>query len=323
MPINRISAEQLRHLAGLLRRPDVGVGSEADGDRPFIDEVKSCHPGLDRSSLISEFVAGMEVPDRWIHLVILRGVQIVLAARGFQVLLVGGLAAPFIAMHRDLEPLAVHTIPPDGILFAPDLSLDECGVIAKAIDDGTSASLGVVSEVEMGAPISGDVFAERVWSGCRAMMTTAPPPPARSAEDERRVGEYVALFRGRPHLQQLEMALALSERVLTGKDKPRDRQIQAAAADQMWRELGAVDWARIDRLAASMGGYQRVASLRIQEEHERRAFVELVKGAMARIFQDDPVDVEVANGATVRVYRFHAGTRTLIDRHGGRRGRVH
>ena len=41
MPINRISAEQLRHLAGLLRRPDVGVGSESDGDRPFLDEVKS------------------------------------------------------------------------------------------------------------------------------------------------------------------------------------------------------------------------------------------------------------------------------------------
>jgi hypothetical protein len=28
-------------------------------------------------------------------------------------------------------------------------------------------------------------------------------------------------------------------------------------------------------------------------------------------------------GSTVRVYRFHAGQRILIDRVGGRRGRVH
>jgi hypothetical protein len=112
---------------------------------------------------------------------------------------------------------------------------------------------------------------------------------ARSDEDERYINEYVALFHGRPRLQQIEMALALSERVLTGKDKPHDRQIQSAAADKMWRELGAIDWARIDRNVATRGGWLRVAS----------------------------------SGETVRVYRFHAGTRTLIDRRGGRNGRIH
>lgn len=155
----------------------------------------------------------------------------------------------------------------------------------------------------------------------QAIHTTSPL--VRSAEDEQRVGEYVALFHGRPRYQQIEMALSLSDRVLTGKDKPHDRQIQAGAADQMWRELGPIDWAQIDNLAASRGGWLRVANLGIQEEPERRAFIEVVKSAMARICQDGPVDVEVSNGATVRVYRFHAGVRTLIDRRGGRQGRIH
>lgn len=133
--------------------------------------------------------------------------------------------------------------------------------------------------------------------------------PVRSVEDEQRVGEYVALFHGRPLNQQIEMALSLSDRVLTGKDKPHDRQIQAGAADQMWRELGSIDWAQIDGLAATRGGCLRVANLGTQEESERCAFLEVVKTAMARICHDGPVDVEVSTGATVRV--------------GGRRGRVH
>jgi hypothetical protein len=43
---------------------------------------------------------------------------------------------------------------------------------------------------------------------------------------------------------------------------------------------------------------------------------------MSLICQDAPVDIEVGNGATIRVYRFHGGQRSLIDRRGGR-GRVH
>jgi hypothetical protein len=324
MPIYRISAEHVRSLAELLRRPDASVGSEADRDRRFIDEVRARHPDWDRSQRTPEFIEGDKVPDRWIQVVLLRGVQIMLASQGHQVLMLGGLETPVIAVHRGLEPLAVRTIPPNvEILFAPKLSQDECEAISRSIDDGVSASLSIITEVAKDVPISGDAFAERVWRACRESNTARPPPPVRSIEDERRVSEYIALFHGQPRLQQLEMALALSERVLTGKDKPRDRQIQATAANQMWHELGTIDCAHIEPLAARRSGWQRVASLGIQEDFERRAFIDLVRTAMGGICQDDPVDVEVTNGATVRVYRFHAGQRTLIDRHGGRRGRVH
>lgn len=80
------------------------------------------------------------------------------------------------------------------------------------------------------------------------------------------MGEYVDLFRGKSRLQQLEMALALTERVLTGtRDKPYDRQVQAAAADQMWRELGPLELAQFDPVAAIKGGWLRVANLVVRE----------------------------------------------------------
>ncbi|MBL8976007.1 MAG: hypothetical protein JNK56_35715, partial [Myxococcales bacterium] len=264
-------------MAALLRRPNFSMSSEADMDRPFIDQMKARHPGLDRSTSTPELIDGEEVPDRWIHVVILRGVQILMAAQGYQVLLVGGLETPFIAVHRNLEPLAARTIPPDiEVLFSPELSQDECESITKAIDDGVSTSLSIVGEAAKNAPISGDVFAERIWRTCRVRCTNIPTPTARSEVDERRVGEYVALFHGQPHLQQLEMALALSERVLTGKDKPDERQIKAAAATQMWRELGDIDLSQSDRLVAARGGGARVASLGSQSERERYEFVDLM-----------------------------------------------
>jgi len=311
-------------LAALLQRPNVGVGSEEDKDRQMIDELRASHPGLDRSHSTPELISGGEATNRWIHAVFLRGLQLIMASQGHQVLLLGGLEAPFLAVHKNLEPLAVRTIPPDvEVLFAPDVSQAEREALSRSFEDGASASLSIANEVAKGAPFPGDVFAERVWRACRNLNPAMPPQRVWSAEDEKCVDEYVALFHGRPILQQLEMALALSERVLTGKDRPRDRQIQAAAASQMWHELGDIDWARIDRLSATRGGWLRVASLGIQEDSERRAFIGLVRGAMARICEDAPVDVEVSSGAAVRVYRFHAGQRTLIDRRGGRRGRVH
>lgn len=322
MPKHVISALHWTRLAAILHsKPEQCVRSSEDVDQAFVDEVWARHPGLNRSQAVVELVGGVAAADRWLQIVILRGVQIRVASAGYDVLLLGGLEAPFLAVHRNLEPLAVRTIPPDvEVLFAPKLTEDECQTIAKAMDDGVSVSLSAVQEVAMCAPMPGDVFARRVWDACRGKKAR----PVRSKEFEQRAGEYVALFRGRSLLQQLEMVLSLCERVLTGtRDKPYDRQIQAAAADQMWRELGSVDWAQVDAVAATRGGWLRVASLLIQEESERRAFVELAKDAMARICQDDPVDVKVATGSTVRVYRFHAGQRTLIDRLGGRRGRVH
>jgi hypothetical protein len=80
-----------------------------------------------------------------------------------------------------------------------------------------------------------------------------------SSLDPVRIAEYLALFRGRPRLQQLEMALALSERVLTGKrDTPEDRQVQAAAAAQIWCELGSIEWAHVDPLSAARDGWSCV-----------------------------------------------------------------
>jgi hypothetical protein len=59
-----------------------------------------------------------------------------------------------------------------------------------------------------------------------------------------------------------------------------------------------------------------------RRETDGRAFVNRLRDAMSLICQDAPVDIEVGNGATIRVYRFHGGQRSLIDRRGGR-GRVH
>lgn len=89
MPRHLISVEHWRWLVALLLRPGVGFSSEADRDRPFIAEVKARHRGLDRSQDTLEFVAGEAVPDRWTQVVILRGVQIVMAAQGYEVLLLG------------------------------------------------------------------------------------------------------------------------------------------------------------------------------------------------------------------------------------------
>ena len=306
-------------LAAILRsKPEQAVGSGKELDQPFIDEIKERHPGLDRSAL-PERVAGVEVPDRWLQVVMLRGVQIMVAAAGYDVLLLGGLETPFLALHRNLQPFAVRTIPPDvEILVAPALSEEECQAITKAIEDGVSATRHALVEVAKDAPLAGDVFARRVWAACRAK--TRPP----SKEYDQRAERYVSLFRGQSHLQQLEMSLALSERVLTGeRDKPCDRQIQATAADQMWRELGPIDWAQVDPVAATRGGWSRVASLAIHSQAERHRFIEHTKDAMARICQNDPFDLTIVAGSTVRVYRFHAGERTLIDRVRGRRGRVH
>ena len=100
-------------LAAILHsKPEQAVGSGKELDQPFIDEIKERHPGLDRSAL-PERVAGVEVPDRWLQVVMLRGVQIMVAAAGYDVLLLGGLETPFLALHRNLEPFAVRTIPPD------------------------------------------------------------------------------------------------------------------------------------------------------------------------------------------------------------------
>lgn len=125
---------------------------------------------------------------------------------------------------------------------------------------------------------------------------------------EEQIAEYLALFRGRPRLEQLEMALALSERVLTGKDAAYDRQIQAAAASHMWRDLGEVDLMKIDPREAARRGWARVASLAAQETAEGHAFLTRAGAAMEAIGQDEPVDIEVAAGAATRVYRFQAGS---------------
>lgn len=318
----RGDAAHWRYLVALLRRPGFATGSGADCDRPFIDGIKADHPGLDYSADAPEFVSGEAVPDRWIQVVILRGIQVIMATRGFEVLMLGGLEAPFIVMHRSLTPLAVRSIPPQlEILFAPELTEDECQKIEEALGAAASAALAIVAEVAKRAPMPGDLFAEHVWYACRG--SNPPQWSVSSSVDQEQVAQLLALSRGRPHLEKVEMALALSERVLTGKDKPPERLAQAAAAALMWRELGSIDWTHVEPLAAARGGWSRVASLAMQDEPTRQALLNRLMNAMSMICQDAPVDIEVSNGATIRVYRFHGGQRTLIDRRGGRRGRVH
>jgi hypothetical protein len=205
--------------------------------------------------------------------------------------------------------------------FAPELTEDECQEIEEALGAAASAALTIVAEVAKRAPMPGDLFAEHVWYACRG--SNPPQWSVSSSVDQKQVEQLLALTRGRPHLEKVEMALALSERVLTGKDKPPERQAQAAAAALMWRALGMIEWAHVEPLAAARGGWLRVASLAMQDEPTRQALLNRLVNAMSMICQDAPVDIEVSNSATIRVYRFHGGQRTLIDRRGGRRGRVH
>ncbi len=322
MPKPRIIAEHWQQLVTFLRRPGLATGSGVECDRPFMDKMKVDHPGLGRSLAITEFVSGEAVLDRWIDVVILRGIQVIMAARGFEVLMLGRLDGPFLVVHRSLVPLAVRTIPPHHeFLFAPELPEGECHGIEDALNAGESAARTIVAEVAKRMPMPADRFAEHVWNACRG--SDPAQRSASSSVDQNRVSEYLALSRGRPRLEQVEMALALSERVLTGKDKPSDRQVQAAAAALMWRDLASINWAHVETHSAARCGWSRVAGLAMQDEPTRQALLKRVRDAMSMICQDAPVDIDVDSGAAIRVYRFHGGQRTLIDRRGGRRGRIH
>lgn len=318
----RVNSEHWRHLESMLRRPGLATGSGAECDRPFMDMVKADHPVLDRSHDIAELVSGEAAPDRWIQVVILRGIQVIMATRGFEVLLLGGLEAPILVVHQGLVPLAARSTPPYAeILYAPEIPEGECQGIENALDAAASETLSIVGEVAKRAPMPADLFAQYVWYACRG--STPSQWSVSGSIDQKRVAQLFDLSRGRPHLEQVEMALALSERVLTGKDKPLERQAHAAAAAQMWHNLGSIDLAHVEPLLAARGGWSRVASLAMQDEPARQALLNRLMNAMSMICQDAPVDIEVGNGATIRVYRFHGGQRSLIDRRGGRRGRVH
>lgn len=171
-------------------------------------------------------------------------------------------------------------------------------------------------------------------------------------DESRRVEEFFAFFsKSQKCHERLEMFLAVTERVLThARDSARDRQLSAIIADRLWRAMGDVQEAVKDAHLAACGGWIRVASLTFQQsppadlpEPIRRAvvrsdvkvvpddivvpcaeeFARLLAEAMSRIARDEPVDVRVRIRSSLRVYRFQSGRRTLIDRQGSRRGRVH
>jgi len=320
MPVGRFDIKQESYLTALLRKAVVGFDSSEDSDDRLIDDAKARHPGLSQGGPVED-VSGEAVPDRWLDVVILRGVQIIVAARGYDVLMLGGLEAPFIVVHQHQNPLAVQAIPPDTeLLFAPHLAVEKCHTVFSVVDEATSVVLRIFRRVGKETPIAGDLYAERVWRTCRL---SGSPPPCGQDLDPRRVSEVVQLSYGRPWLQKFEMVLALSERVLVGKDKPLDRQTFAAAAHLLWNALGTIDWSTINMHAAISGGHIRVASLASQEDAARQEFLDLVMTSMPLISADDPVDIKIVNGSTAKVYRFHAGKRALIDRLGVRRGRVH
>ncbi len=127
------------------------------------------------------------------------------------------------------------------------------------------------------------------------------------------------------HCEQLEMFLAMAERVLTGKDRPRDRQVHALIAHRFWLEIGDIQPVLAQgHVQPARAGWMRVASLASDESEDARGLPMLLASAMERIAQDEPVDVNVQIGSTLRVYRFKAGQRTLIDRQGRRAAtRVH
>ncbi len=303
MSIKRFDAQQEAYFTIVLRRDVAGFDSNQESDYRVLETAKAQQPA----------------PDRWLNVIILRGIQIMVAAQGFGTLMVGGLEAPVIIVHRENELLAVQTVPPE-LLFVPGLAEKDCQDTLDAVAAGSACVLRIVKRMGKEAPIAGDGYAERVWQTCRI---TVSPPRRGEHIDPRRVNEVVELSLGRPWLQKFEMALALSERVLVGRDKPPDRQIFAAAAHLMWTDLGSIDWTTINVHAAVHGGHARVAGLASQGDEARQEFLDLVAASMPLIAADAPVDINVVNGVTVKVYRFHGGKRTLIDRLGGRRGRVH
>lgn len=307
-------------LAGLLRRRDVCLAADPESDRPYIDRLRASHPGLDRACNVPEIVSGGDVIDRWIQLVILRGLQIFASAEGNDVLLLGGLEAPFLAVHKNYAPLAVKGIPPKDTLFAPELPDGDRIKLGRQLDAAAAASLSAMEEVAKEAPLPGDVFAERVWGLCRAR--TYKVGPARNEDEQRQRDRIITDWEGRPTLEKLEMALALSDRVLSGRDKPGDRQLYAGVAHIMWTRL-SLDWNEIGAPDARMRGWQRVACLADLEASVRDAMVVRVRDAMGLVCQDKPVDIKVMEGKTMKVYRFHQGQRQLIDRRGGWKGRVH
>jgi hypothetical protein len=298
-----ISPENLARLSAFLHPPLRGLGSDPTLDRVFIDGVKAQYPGLDRSH------PSVVVADRWIDVVILRGVQIMVSFRGYATRLIGALERPAVLIHRGTKPLALRT--QDTVLFAPTTRSCDRITIEKAVSDGVSATLAIVHEVAIEAPIAGDKFAYRVWSECRARQLPG------------KVREYLALFEGRERGEQLEMALALSESVLTGKDEAHERLVQASAATQMWRELGQIEAALFNPTVGVRNGWLRVASLGIQDEPTRSRFLQHVRDAMPVIASGKAVDIEVSHGKGTRVYRFDGGTRSLIDRRGARVKRIH
>ncbi len=163
MPVGRFDSKQKAHLAALLRKAVLGFDSTEDSDHRLIDDAKARHPGLSHGGP-AEVVSGESVPERWLNVIILRGVQIMVAARGFDVLMLGGLEAPFIVVHRHQRPLAVQAIPPDTeLLFAPDLAEEECQAVFRVVDETTSVVLRIFRRVGKEAPIAGDLYAERVW----------------------------------------------------------------------------------------------------------------------------------------------------------------
>ncbi len=225
--VRRFDNNQEQYLTVLLRRTGVGFDPSEDSDHRLIDDAKARHPGLSVGGP-AESVSGESIPDRWLNVIILRGVQLMVAARGFGVMMLGGLEAPFIVVQQDQRPLAVQTIPPDTeLLFAPGLAEEECQAVFRAVDEATSIVLRIFRRVGKEAPIAGDLYAERVWRTCRV---SGSPPAWGQDIDPRRVNEVVHLSYGRPWLQKFEMALALSERVLIGKDKPLDRQCRFSPA---------------------------------------------------------------------------------------------
>jgi hypothetical protein len=132
-------------------------------------------------------------------LVLVRTEALVLRARGYQVVLHGGVANPLLIIAKDGRLLAARRAPPNHRLgVSPELSPDDAERIGKELDDAHTLAVRIMREEHAKSGEGIEAVARGAWRRARALgpagasqaaasaaASSPPPSSARSFEDER------------------------------------------------------------------------------------------------------------------------------------------